>query len=249
MTETQPKNRQPSNRDGKFGIEGVTAQLRRHVLAKDPDSFLGTEDDLLGLLGASRGTLRQIARILEREGLIAVRRGVNGGYYGTRPSLDSIESAVSGYLHTLDVTSSDATMIASTLWVQALHKLAAMPDRAKIVIMDKFISRLANMDVTASIHEIIEYELDLRDAIFDIVNNKYIAMIFRINMSFASDGFEGRMEADSSVHEKFARDWRNAKYLELAAVVNGDREIAADAAKRARRLWHERFGLNDDLVI
>lgn len=233
---------------GKLGLAQATALLRRHVLSKDEGAFLGTEDELLTLLGASRGTLRQIARILEREGLLVVRRGINGGYYGMRPSLDSIETAVSGYLHTLDVKSSDATMIASTLWVQTLRKLAGWSDPGKLQLLDRFLERLAKMDVDASLQDIVCYEMDFRDAVFDYMDSRYVQLIFKINVKFSAGNLADSLELAPDQHAAFARAWRNTKYLELAAVANGDRAMTVEAVTRARRIWHERFASDEDLI-
>jgi DNA-binding IscR family transcriptional regulator len=38
-------------------------------------------------------TVQQAARVLEHEGLLAVRRGPGGGYYGTRPDEAALPSA------------------------------------------------------------------------------------------------------------------------------------------------------------
>jgi len=52
------------------------------VLAAKEGALIGSEESLIADLGVSRSTLRQAARLLEREGLLRVKRGINGGYYG-----------------------------------------------------------------------------------------------------------------------------------------------------------------------
>ena len=49
---------------------GVAAErLRTIVLDADEGAFIGSEDALISQLGCSRSTVRQVARLLEREGL------------------------------------------------------------------------------------------------------------------------------------------------------------------------------------
>src|SRR6202007_1034206 len=49
-------------------------------------------------LGVGVVTVQQVARILEHEGLLAVRRGPGGGYYGKRPTEASLERSIAAYL-------------------------------------------------------------------------------------------------------------------------------------------------------
>src|SRR5690606_6477873 len=46
----------------------------------------------------SRPTLRQAARVLESEQLLAVRRGIGGGYYARQPSMDAVGRAAASFL-------------------------------------------------------------------------------------------------------------------------------------------------------
>ena len=50
------------------------------------------------LLGVGIVTVQQAARVLEHEGLLAVRRGPGGGYYGTRPDDAALERGLAAYL-------------------------------------------------------------------------------------------------------------------------------------------------------
>src|SRR5579864_1149374 len=84
-------------------MSAAASQLRALVADKEDGAFLGGEGELQQALGVSRTTLRQVARLLEREGLLTVKRGTNGGYFACRPSFASIESALTAYLEILDV--------------------------------------------------------------------------------------------------------------------------------------------------
>jgi DNA-binding FadR family transcriptional regulator len=235
MTESNPRP----------GISHAMGGLRAHILKGEAGAFLGNEDALMALLGTSRGTVRQIARILEREGLLQVRRGATGGYYAAKPDLGAIEAAVSGYLHTLDVKSDDATMIASVLWIETMRKAAQAPPDERQGIADKFTARLTGLKPETSFDAILDFEFDYRDAIFELVGSRYVQLIFQINATFAHDTYNARPELSEAEHLEFVRAWRNAKHLELAAMAIGDPDLAATAAGRARGIWHGRFAILD----
>src|SRR6266404_239290 len=105
-------------------IDAAAARLRELALAADDGELLGSEEALVEKLGASRTTVRQVARLLEREGLLRVRRGINGGYFAARPDLHTIETTVSAYLEMLHTEPEDVTTIASALWVEVLRRAA-----------------------------------------------------------------------------------------------------------------------------
>ncbi len=62
-------------------------------LEAKPGEYLGAEKDLLQKFGISRPTLRQAAKMVERDRSISVRRGSKGGFFAERLDAgDAIES-------------------------------------------------------------------------------------------------------------------------------------------------------------
>jgi GntR family transcriptional regulator, transcriptional repressor for pyruvate dehydrogenase complex len=64
-----------------------------------PGQALGTEADLLAEHGVSRPTLRESLRMLEAQGVIALRPGPGGGAVVEQPSVDTVAHALSVYLY------------------------------------------------------------------------------------------------------------------------------------------------------
>lgn len=64
-----------------------------------PGDMLGTEADLLAEHGVSRPTLRESLRMLEAQGVVALRPGPGGGVMIDRPSIDSLAHALSVFLY------------------------------------------------------------------------------------------------------------------------------------------------------
>src|SRR5688500_6419052 len=66
-------------------VKAAAAQLRDIILEREPGANIGSLKEVAQMLGVGIVTVQQAARILEHEGLLAVRRGPGGGYHGTRP--------------------------------------------------------------------------------------------------------------------------------------------------------------------
>lgn len=223
-------------------IEAAAAKLRTIALDAADGALIGSEEALVTRLGVSRATVRQVARLLEREGLLRVRRGINGGYFAARPDETTIENAASAYLDTLDMDPEDITTIASVLWVEAMRKAASLNTDHARKIAQKLHDRIAAMAPDAGYLTLTELETVSRDAIFDLIRGRYIQLIFHINMAFARRRFPFTASGleDAHAHRAFVAAWREAKLLELTAIMDGDPELAMMAARHTRNLWHKR---------
>lgn len=227
---------------GKSTIDAAAAQLREIVLAAAPGTLLGSEDALVARLGVSRSTVRQIARLLEREGLLRVRRGINGGYYGARPTIGTIESTVSAYLETLGLDSRDLTTVASVLWVEVMRRAAAAPKEDSAPMVENMRRKIEKLKPAASFSDISKLEQESQRAVFDLVNSRYIELIFQINTAFATRRLASpSMRDDTEDHRLFIHEWRQAKRLELSAIEDGDADLATMAARHMRNVWHRRI--------
>src|SRR3546814_854111 len=86
-----------------------TSQVARMLLDRiiesklQPGSSLGTEAELLEQMNVSRPTLREGLRILEAQGVLALRPGPRGGIIIARPSVDIIAHTISVYLRLTNV--------------------------------------------------------------------------------------------------------------------------------------------------
>lgn len=79
-------------------VDRIVAALRMAALDAADGAYLGSEDTLGEQFGVSAPTLRQAARLLEHEQVLRVKRGVSGGYYARRPSLEGIAHVAGVYL-------------------------------------------------------------------------------------------------------------------------------------------------------
>ncbi|MGE0878273.1 MAG: FadR/GntR family transcriptional regulator [Acidimicrobiia bacterium] len=127
----------PSNKTPRASTRGAAdssasrrtaATLREEIIRQKSDrAFLGSEQELLDRLGVSRPTLRQAARILEAEQLLVVKRGVNGGFFGQRPSPDGVVHMASIVLRAQSTTIGDVARALGAVQL-AVAPLAAGAD-------------------------------------------------------------------------------------------------------------------------
>lgn len=226
----------------KSTIEAAAARLRSIVLATREGALLGSEDDLVLRLEVSRATVRQVARLLEREGLLRVRRGINGGYFAARPDVHTIETTVSAYLEMFDTNLEDVFAIASVLWVEVMRKAAAKRTQEAKALVKRFREKVSALPQHAPYEEVLALELESRDAIFNLIKSRYIHLIFQINMAFTHRRLPSmRHRDDTADHREFVHAWRNAKLMELEAIADGDQELGMIAARHIRNLWHKQM--------
>jgi DNA-binding FadR family transcriptional regulator len=222
-------------------LEVASERLRAMALESDADVMLGSEDMLRQVLQVSRSTLRQVARLLEREGLLRVRRGIGGGYYSARPDLAGIKATISAHLQTLHVEPGDITAVAAALWVELVRQAAALPEAARQEATTALADQVRAMQPGIGFEEIRAVEDANRAALFSLVKSPYVELIFQINLAFAQRHFREPVKEESGeVDRAFLKAWRTAKLLELGAIADGDGELAAMAARHSRNIWHGR---------
>ncbi len=234
MTQTKARTRTT--------IDDAARRFRELVHNTAPGAPLGNEEELIARLGVSRATVRQVARLLEREGLLLVKRGIHGGYFSARPNLDTIESSVSSYLEMLDTDVHETTVIGSALWVEVLRKAASIRSTEIPALMQPLRERVAALQPDSGFDEILQLEKDMRAVIFGLISSRYIELIFQINLFFARRRFPtnpGDLDG-TPYHREFVHIWRNAKLLEIDAITAGDPESAALAGRHSRKLWYRR---------
>ena len=219
----------------------ATAKLRALSLSRDEGGFLGSEDDVLAKLAVARTTLKQAARLLEREGLVRVKRGVSGGYYSARPTESTLKSVVNAYLETIDVNADHIVSVTTVLWLEVVRRASESPGPALIEALTGFIRDIAALKSDAAFGDVDAIEQASRQAIFALVDCRYIELIMRINQAFGSrHRFPTAAQDGTPDHRKFVADWRKAKTLELQAIADGDTPLAEVAARNCRKIWNRR---------
>jgi DNA-binding FadR family transcriptional regulator len=124
--------------------------LREEILRHADDDvewLLGSEDDIIEMLGVSRPTLRQAARMLEQEQLLVVRRGIGGGLFGRRPTAEAVSHTTSVYLRSQGATYRDLISTQRILATECARLAARSPDReAREALRDYYKERVGEFD-------------------------------------------------------------------------------------------------------
>lgn len=223
-------------------IDMAIVGLRNMALDAGDGALLGSEETLTARLGASRATVRQAARLLEREGVLIVRRGINGGYFAARPSFNSIEHAFGAYLESLDVDVEDLSMVASLLWVEVVRKAAGAKTGGVKALAEQLLRKVRALRQDAPWFDVLKFDQDCRATIFRAVNSRYVEFMFNVNIAVGHRrDFQRAAELDGTVeHREFVYAWREATLIELHAIREGDPELASMAARCMRDIWHRR---------
>lgn len=216
--------------------------LRTFALGLEEGTLIGSEDDILSRLDVSRVTMRQAARLLEREGVLRVRRGINGGYFASRPSVEMVENIVCTYLDTLGLDTKHTGGVATALWIETLRQAASADRVATRALAEELGAEFSALSPDATLGEIAKLEQSSRSRIFRLIEGSYIEVFFRINSTFS------RMQVTAEVGEsggrqhfpQFLERWRKAKLMELEAIAEGDEMLAMMTALHTRKVWLSR---------
>ncbi len=224
-------------------IDTAIVDLRNLALDTDHGALLGSEQLLSAKLGISRATLRQVARLLEREGVLKVRRGIRGGYFAARPDVDWIVNGASAYLETLNAHPEELFNLGSFLWGEALRKAASLRTEDAKALVGHFHEKVAALREDASFTDVYEIEEDFRTSLFRLINDPYVEFIFNVNIAFSRrKQYAVPSKLDGTrMHREFVRAWRHAKLMELEAIAAADSELAAMAARYLRPLLRRRI--------
>ncbi len=237
----------------KSPIDLAAATLRKMALALEEGVFLGSEDDLVRQLGVARVTVRQAARLLEREGVLRVRRGIKGGYFAARPSVEMVESVFCSYLETLGLGTQHTGNVTTALWTEVLREAAGADRAATKALVEQLLPQVEGLSDEARLEEVAHLQQTIRTAIFDLIDGHYIALLFQINTAFSRKQLSGIIEQatgaaspqavqrlSDDAHRRFVERWKEAAAMELRAILAGDPMIAMLAGLHGRSVWLDR---------
>lgn len=203
--------------------------LREEILSRDADGeewLLGSEDDMIRMLGVSRPTLRQAARMLEQEQLLVVRRGIGGGLFGRRPTAEAVSHTASVYLRSQGATYQDLISTQLVLGTETARMASANPDReAREALLTFYEERLPESErdrMTAL--EFIRATVDFQRRVADLAASPSLRLFVYVLMDLSEGsapiarlyGDAERQRQTLSRHQAVAQ-----------AIARGDANLAA----------------------
>ena len=214
--------------DRRRPVQETAAHLRELVFACAPDARIGALPELARSLGVGIVTVQQAARILEHEGLLEVRRGPGGGYYGQRPDASALERAIAGYMRMHPASYGEALDMTSLLFTELVAAAASCND-------DTLRARLrdlpARIETCESETDVMLFESEVQDLLFRMVDRPLFEVLTRVMLSF-SGGRRLPIFPDESAVQSW---WCENRRRIIAAILAQDPELARFEADRGNR--------------
>ena len=130
-----------SNTDGRSSArkahEVVADRLRQQIVSGEltEGQRLPPEEELTAQFGVARTTLREALRVLESQGLIAIKRGRGGGPLVTHPNVEPIAMALAVTLQIQGTTIGDLDTARQLIEPQIAARLAAHHADADLAVL------------------------------------------------------------------------------------------------------------------
>jgi DNA-binding FadR family transcriptional regulator len=208
-------------------VQVAADRLRKLVLACDPGVLIGSLAEIAALLGVGIVTVQQAARVLEYQGLLVVRRGPNGGYYGARPDDAAFERSMAAWLHAHRSDRHEALEMVTLLEGELIAAAACCADDALHVELRALAAGIERCGTGA---DRIAFEEDLHDLLFRMTERPLIELLSRVTLRYYST---------LSIPALFAgadgmAAWQAGRRRTLAAILQHDAALARFEADRHR---------------
>lgn len=209
-------------------VHTAAERLRDLLFAVPPDTRLGALPELARKLGVGIVTVQQAARILEHEGLLEVRRGPGGGYYGTRPDDAALERAIAAYMRVHPASFEEAADITSLLFNELVSAAAACRDED---LHGQLTALAESIDARYSEADRGAFEEEFQDLLFRMVQRPLFEVLTRVTLRFASTRRAPLIDGSRAG----VAEWKFGRRRIIAAILAQDPELARFEADRSNR--------------
>jgi GntR family transcriptional repressor for pyruvate dehydrogenase complex len=210
-------------------VQAAAAKLRDLILAREAGAQIGSLPEVAGLLDVGIVTVQQAARILEHEGLLAVRRGPGGGYYGTRPDEAALERAFAAYLRVHGFGHRDSQRMMALFDCEIVPTAARCTDEGLRAAMAALLERVDGCDTT---EKRIAFETELRDLLLKMVAWPLVELLCRVTLQLYTPNAAARV----FIGQEAVEAWRTGRRRILEAILERDEERAEFEAQRYRQM-------------
>lgn len=210
-------------------VQETAAQLRDLILDSEPGAQLGSLNEVAERLGVGIVTVQQAARILEHEGLLAVKRGPGGGYYGTRPDESALERAFATYMRVHNFGYRESFEMMILLDCDIIPAAASSEDETLRQSVKELLDRIEQCEQP---EDRVQFEKDLRETLFKVVDRPFLELLARVTMQLY------KLQSRSALfsEKEMVRAWKTGRRRILQAIWEQDEELAHFEAERYRRI-------------
>lgn len=201
--------------------------LRERIFMLEPGALIGSLHELARSLEVGIVTLQQVARVLEHEGLLEVRRGPGGGYFGVRPDEVALERALHSYMRMNPATFEEALDMTSLLFNELATAAALCTDKALRDELRTLVERLPAL----TNQEIASFESEFQELLFRMVRRPLFEMLTRVTLQYSTSQQSRRIHQFGAgmVH------WREGRSRIIDAILANDAELTKFEANRQNR--------------
>ena len=209
-------------------VQATADRLRETILGCEPDAQIGSLGELARGLGVGVVTVQQAARILEHEGLLEVRRGPGGGYYGKRPTEAALERSIAAYIRV------DSTRFHELFEMMSLLECELAPAAARsndAGLRQGLLAVLDRLDQSDTIPDQLAAEKALHDVLFRMVDQPLMGLLGRVTMGVYIADPDPGMFLDKEGIEA----WRDGRRRIVEAILARDDGLARFEVTRYRQ--------------
>jgi DNA-binding FadR family transcriptional regulator len=218
------------------GLVNATAEtMRELIFARAPDSLIGSLPELAKLLEVGIATVQQAARVLEHEGLLEVRRGPGGGYFGVRPDAAALERSVAAYMRVRGSDDYEALEMMTLLDCELMPAAARCQDEG---LMAQLRDLQGRVDGAVTSDKRLDFEDALHAVLFKMVNRPLIELLANVAMQY----YRGAPLPQIFEGEDGVRAWAHWRHHIIGAILARDPDLARFEAERHRRDLLKRIG-------
>lgn len=209
-------------------VPSAVEALRNRIFAQDDGVLIGSLPELASALGVGIVTIQQAARILEHEGLLEVRRGPGGGYYGRRPDAAVLERSLAAYMRSQPASWEEALDMTSLLFNELCAAAAECIDPDLMDELRTFARSVAAASDEAAVQSL---ELAFQDLLFRMVDRPLFELLTRVTLRFsASAPIEPAYRGAITLER-----WKAGRRLIIDAILRHDAQLARFEANRNNR--------------
>lgn len=208
-------------------VQATAEKMRALIFAQPPDTQIGSLPEVARQLGVGIVTVQQAARVLEHEGLLEVRRGPGGGYYGTRPDEAALERAIAAYMRGHGEAYLEALDMMALLNCELVAAAAASGDEAQ---RERLRALEPAIDTADSEDLRVAFEQDLQAILFRMNERPFVELLTRVTMSlYKRHPVAPLLRTPADVDA-----WKAGRHRLVRALLDRDPELARFEAVRNR---------------
>ncbi|MEW6473525.1 MAG: FCD domain-containing protein [Actinomycetota bacterium] len=232
----------------------IAAGLRGWIVNEAaPGDFLPSERDLIDRFHASRPTVREAMRILEAEGLIEIKRGVNGGAVVRKPDIYGLATAVGTFLQRIGVTLQEVFNLRLLLEPEAARRAALSPERGEVArvlgaVLDAEQQAVQEPEPAGVSRRVVEFH----NAVLALANDRALATFGELLETVVVQQNARSLSGADDPH-RWSADAHAAHRRIAAAIKRGDADAAARLTRKhleaaAQMIIGEEIDLTVDVV-